>query len=122
MSKLAAALRSIASRLPGVEQGIACKGTSLESVTWQVRKKAFLFVGPSAARLKLSGSLAEARRLAAKQAGIEVGAGGWVKLALDEKGPPAAVLERWVGESHAQYAGAAVRPAKPRAKTKKTAR
>jgi len=120
MTKLAAALRSIASRLPDVEQGIACKGTSLESVTWQVRKKAFLFVGPSAARLKLSESLAEAKRLAAKQPGIEVGAGGWIKLALDEKGPPAAVLERWVGESHAWYAGAAIKPEK--SKSKKTAR
>src|SRR5215470_18046212 len=65
MADLASVLRSIATRLPDVEQGIACKGTALESVTYQVRKKAFLFVGPKAARLKLDQSLGDARKLAA---------------------------------------------------------
>ena len=40
-------LRAIAMRLPDVEPGVACKGTALESITYQVRNKAFLFVGRS---------------------------------------------------------------------------
>ena len=43
-------------------------------------------------------SLDEARRLAAKQPEIELGTGGWVKIATAGKGPPAKVLERWVGD------------------------
>ena len=119
MADLASLLRSFAARLPDVEQGIACKGTALESVTFQVRKKAFLFVGPKAARLKLDRSLDEARRLAAKQPEIEVGTGGWVKIATAGKGPPAKVLERWVGESHALYAGTAAGSARGKAPAKR---
>lgn len=89
-----ASLGSIALALPDVEEGIACAGTSLESRTYSVKKRNFLFVSGKEARLKLSKSAAEAKRL-----GCEVGANGWVKLPLDAM-PPAAVVRRWIAESH----------------------
>jgi len=92
-------LGSIALALPGVDEGIACAGTALESHTYRVNKKNFLFVSEKSARLKLSASSSEARRL-----GCEVGTNGWVKLALDAL-PPASVVRRWIVESHSLAAG-----------------
>ena len=40
-------LHSIAAKLPDVEEGVACAGTSLEKRTMKVRGKAFLFLGES---------------------------------------------------------------------------
>ena len=69
----AQALRAIALRYPEVQEGIACKGTALESTSYQVRKKAFLFVSgarePCTIRLKLTGSLEEVSGLAKKEPG-----------------------------------------------------
>ena len=91
-------LDAIARALPDVERGVACAGTPLESRTYLVRRKSFLFVGKKDARLKLGGSTSEAEKL-----GFAVGANGWVKLALDAL-PEATVLKRWVAESHALVA------------------
>lgn len=66
-------------KLPDVEVGVACKGTALESTTYNVRKKAFLFVGPKEARLKR--------------------ASGWVKFDLATP-PPKRELTSWITESH----------------------
>jgi hypothetical protein len=85
----------IARSLPAVETGIACAGTSLESRTYKVGGKAFLFVSPKDARLKLSTSAADA-----KKRGFEVGASLWVKLPLASL-PPDRVLAKWIAESHA---------------------
>jgi len=87
-------LAAIALALPGVEQGIACAGTALESRTFRVNEKAFLFVSREHARLKLDRSLADARKR-----GADVGAGGWTKLNLDAL-PPTSILRRWIAESH----------------------
>ena len=87
-------LAKIALALPDVEQGIACAGTALESRTYRTGKSAFLFVSAKDARLKLEASAAEAREL-----GFPVGTGGWVKLSLEAL-PSAAVVRRWVAESH----------------------
>ncbi|HEX6885999.1 MAG TPA: hypothetical protein VF530_21675 [Planctomycetota bacterium] len=92
-------LAKIALALPDVEQGIACAGTALESRTYRTGKSAFLFVSAKDARLKLEASAAEARKL-----GFQVGTGGWVKLSLEAL-PAAAVLRRWVAESHALVHG-----------------
>lgn len=94
-------LAAIARALPDVTEGVACAGTALESRTFQVGGKAFLFLSAKLARLKLAASAADAKRR-----GAEVGANGWTKLALDAL-PPAAVCKRWVAESHALLAGAA---------------
>lgn len=100
----------IAKSLDGVGEGVACAGTALESRTFRVNGKAFLFVSRKEARLKLASSLSEAARL-----GCAAGANGWVKIALDA--PPAAkVLKRWIAESHALLGGGnAPRPARARA-------
>ena len=102
----AAALARVAMRLPEATTGIACKGTALESTTVSVRAKAFLFVSTRTARLKLSESLAEARRLAeGDPATYDVGTSGWVKVTLDGPTvPPLDRLSRWIEESHRLFA------------------
>jgi hypothetical protein len=92
-------LDTAAKTLPNTDEGVACAGTALESRTYRVNKKSFLFVGRETARLKLDASAAEARRL-----GFEIGANGWVTPQLDDL-PSAAVVKRWVRESHELMAG-----------------
>lgn len=96
--------------LPEVEVGIACAGTALESRTYRVKGKAFLFVSREHLRLKLESSIGEAR-----QHGAEVGTGGWTKLALDAL-PSGALLKRWIAESHALLGTNAPRKAGPKRK------
>ena len=88
--------------LPETEDGIACAGTALESITVKTKKKAFLFLRETEARLKLADSLKEAADMAAKEpARYSVGAHGWVLIRLE--GPaayPIEVLKRWVHESY----------------------
>jgi hypothetical protein len=95
------AVRRIATALPGVTAGVACKGTKLESTTYDVGGKSFAFVRRTEAgvevRIKLGASQA-----AAKQAGHGVGAGGWTKLVLDGAAP--AALAGWIAESHGALA------------------
>ena len=92
-------LAAIARKLPGVGEGVACAGTALESRTYTVNGKAFLFVAKKDARLKLTTSAAGARA-----AGFAVGSNGWVKLPLGEL-PAAATVKRWIAESHAAIGG-----------------
>lgn len=101
-------LASLAAALPGTEQGLACAGTALESRTFAVRGKTFLFLSKRQARLKLDPSAPEARKL-----GFPVGANGWVTLELDAL-PAATVLKRWIAESHSLFAAASrSAPTKP---------
>lgn len=106
----AATLISAAQSLPDVTAGIACAGTALESKTFNVGKKAFLFVGPKDARLKLGPSLGEASEWAARQSTtVRVGSNGWVTIRIDGAGgPDASTLTRWVRESYGSFAGPAV--------------
>jgi hypothetical protein len=110
--KTMAALRSWARADRAVTEDVACKGTALESATFKLRGKAFLFVQPKAGsyivRLKLQRSLSEASRR-----GYEVGANGWVKLTLASEDPPA-VLAAWVDESRSIVAPPAARKAPAR--------
>ena len=109
--KAAQALRRIASRHADVEQGVACKGTSLESTTFGVRRKVFLFMrvtdGVFNLRLRLGDSRGEAAKLAAKEPGrYAIGAGGWAKVTFSEgDAAPLDLLERWIDESHAAVVG-----------------
>jgi hypothetical protein len=99
------ALRDVALRLPGVEEGVACEGTALESRTFKVNKKAFLFVRPASVMLKLEGSADEARRLASQDSRYRIGAGGWVTVTPGAgKTPPVALMKRWIAESHRLFA------------------
>ena len=104
------ALRKIALRYPGTEEGVACEGTPIESRTVKARNKAFLFLTVGHARLKLRESLPEATKLANKKPDlIQVGSGGWIKATLSADGStPIDVLERWIGESYRLMAGSPV--------------
>lgn len=100
--ELSQALRSAALGLPETEEGIACAGTSLEKRTIKVKGKAFLFLGPVDAMLKLSVSLAEAANLAAQEpARYKVGAHGWTTITFGNfESLPVATLVKWVAESY----------------------
>ncbi len=101
-------LAALAAALPGTEQGIACAGTALESRTFHIRRKTFLFLSKRQARLKLDASAPEARAL-----GLPVGANRWVTLQLDAL-PATSVLKRWIAESHSLFAPASrSAPTKP---------
>lgn len=91
-------LRALAAALPGVSTEVACAGTPLESTSYRVGKKSFLFVGAREIRLKLGPSLG-----AAAAAGARPGAHGWVTCAVGSL--PAAIGD-WVRESHALAAPA----------------
>ncbi len=99
---------AIATTLPDVTTGVACAGTALESRTFMTNKKAFLFVSKKDVRLKLSASIASA-----KKAGFDAGANGWVKIPLAEL-PAAATLKKWIAESHASMTPAAKKKAAKR--------
>jgi hypothetical protein len=87
----------IALRLPQVEKGVACEGTSVERSTFKVHKKAFLFLGTGDAMVKLRESAPEARKLA----GCKVGASGWTKVVWGPEGaPPLDLLKKWIDESY----------------------
>jgi hypothetical protein len=96
-------LAVMATRHPGVEQGVACEGTAIESTTYKTKNKAFLFVGATSIRLKLRTSLPEAKRHAKRTPDVfDVGAVGWVKVNVDEStdAHTLALLERWIEESY----------------------
>ena len=99
------ALWDAATRTPGVESGVACAGTAVETRTAKVRGKAFLFLRPQDARFKLAASAAEASR---PGSGCKVGAGGWCHVVLGAADtPPLEVMERWIAESHGLMAAPA---------------
>ena len=100
------ALRQAGLRQPNVEESIACKGTALESATLKVRGKAFLFLRPGKAMLKLGSSQKAALKLADEQpAYYNVGAGGWTTVDLsDPKKLSMRLLESWIAESHGLFA------------------
>ena len=74
MGKLCAYAKSLA----GVQEDIACEGTAAESRRFKAQGKSILFVRPKNVMLRLSGSIPEATKLAAKEPELyRVGAGGW---------------------------------------------
>jgi hypothetical protein len=104
------ALRTLALKYSDCEEGVACKGTAIECSTFKVGGKAFLFLGRADLRVKLSDSLPEAEKLAAREPGrVTVGAHGWVKVTFSaDEPPPLDVLGRWIDESYRLMAGGAV--------------
>jgi hypothetical protein len=113
------ALRQAARTHADVEEGLACKGTVIESATFKVNGKAFLFLRPGTAMLKLDTSLDEASKLAAeKPACYKVGSGGWATVNLSSpKDLSMDILTRWIAESHGLFA--AVKKKRPEGRTKK---
>ncbi len=99
-------LRAAALEYPGTEEGIACEGTALEKRTIKVRNKAFLFLGPKDAMLKLRESLPTATDIAAKELErCKVGAHGWVTVTFgDSQLLSTDVLLAWIDESYRLFA------------------
>src|SRR5262245_49858565 len=95
-------LRAWATGYPDVEEGVACAGTSAERRTVKARGKAFLFLGTADAMMKLSESVGEATRRAAKEPDrYKVGAGGWVTVKFGPGGGSlGTLLRRWLDESY----------------------
>jgi hypothetical protein len=129
-------LRIAALRLPETAEGVACEGTALEKRTITARGKAFLFLGPTNAMLKLGASVAEATALAANEPNrYRVGAHGWVTVTFGAGASlPAGLMARWVEESYRLVAPKQLlallpeggtptpAPAKPRKQTPRTKR
>lgn len=111
-------LRKHALTFPDTSEGVACEGTKLEKRTIKVGAKAFLFLGPADAMLKLKASLAEAKRLAKRAPDrVRAGATGWVTVTVrGDAVTPAALLRKWARESYDLAAPA--KPAKARAKAR----
>jgi hypothetical protein len=101
-----AALRRVAMRYPGVEEGGSCTRAA-----FRARGKGFLYLGSELdgynALLKLRDSQPEAAALQAEQPGCyKVGTGGWVTLRFGpEDAPPRGLLERWIDESYRIQSG-----------------
>lgn len=98
-------LRAIATRHKDVDESVACKGTALESITFNRGTKSFLFLGRKGGfhviRLKLLASEAEAKRLAKESPDrYDVGANGWAKLTFGDESAPEKLLEKWIDESY----------------------
>jgi hypothetical protein len=120
---IVATLQRAAERLPDVEQGIACAGTVIESRTYKIGGKAFLFLGPKVARFKLIDSAKEMAARAKKEGTrYSIGAGGWAALTLDGKSPVKGDLEKWVGESYRALGGGGGKPAAKPARAAKRSR
>jgi hypothetical protein len=100
------ALRRAALRHPNIEEGLACKGTVIESATFEVQGKAFLFLRPEKAMLRLDRSHGEAATLAAKKpACYKVGSGGWITISLSSPNDLSMkVLSSWVAKRYSLFA------------------
>jgi hypothetical protein len=116
----------IAESFPDITRGVACKGTKLESTTFGVKRKVFLFVrdqsDPVELRMKLAASAGEAQKLAATDKRVSIGAKNWAKLSFSPTDPPALELvQRWIAESYTAIVGAPKPAKKPRAKKRTSA-
>src|SRR5205814_1841128 len=75
------ALAKVAAALAGVEEGIACKGTAVESRTYKFGGRAFLFLRRGNAMVRLRARLAEAQRLSKESPEMyRAGSGGWTTI------------------------------------------
>jgi hypothetical protein len=112
-------LRHLGLRHPGVEEGVACEGTVIEKRTLKLRGRAFLFLGPTDAMLKLADSLPEAQALTKEDPEhFRAGLGGWTKVMFADGRLPLKLMERWIAESYGLFVKSKTAP-KPRAKAAK---
>ncbi len=109
-TRTASMLREFALSHDGVDEGVACAGTAIESQTFNVKKKTFLFLEAKddllIVRFRLKESVPELEKLAkADPAAFETGKFGWSKLTFEDRKPPAKKdLKRWIAESYQQFA------------------
>ncbi len=102
------AMRRAALRPADVQESVACKGTAIESATFKVGGRAFLFLRSGRVMVRLDRSQKEASRLAGKKpACYKVGSGGWTTVTFeDPKDVSIKLLERWISESYRVLASA----------------
>jgi len=99
-------IRVKASQYPGVDRGTACTQASFKA-----NKKSFLFIGEQGGRykamFKLDQSMAEAKKLAAKQPDdYQAGNTGWVTARFSADKPmPKTRWAKWLDESYALAVG-----------------
>ena len=112
-------IRRKAVTFPAVAKGTACNQSSFKA-----GKGSFLFIGPGAkgqgfkAMFKLSRSLPEARKLAAKDPDhFEVGSTGWVTTRFTSEKPlPKSIWAKWLKESYGLSCDSAAKGKKKTAK------
>jgi hypothetical protein len=113
--RVVVALRRAALRHPDVEESVACKGTPIESATFKIGGRAFLFLRSGRVMVRLDRSQEEAAGLAQKKPErYKIGSGGWATVTFEgPKDVSIRLLERWVSESYGVLAsGGASRKAK----------
>lgn len=96
-------IRKVAATFPNAVEGTSCNQTS-----FKVGKTAFLYIGPGAkgqgskAMFKLNRSMAQAKKLAAKEPDrFEVGSTAWVTARFTAEKPLAkSIWEKWLRESY----------------------
>jgi hypothetical protein len=109
------ALAKVAAALADVEEGIACKGTAVESRTYKCSGKAFLFLRRRNVMVRLRDCLAEAQQLSNENPAMyRTGSGGWTTIKWnDGDAPPMATLTKWIADSYNGYAGSPSPETKP---------
>jgi len=118
---LIAKLAAHASKLAGAEEGVSCKGTAAESRTYQLKKRAFVFLRPVAMMVKLGESIPASVELAKEDPKTyQAGASGWttIKFQTDAK-LSAKLLSSWIDESHALFTEAVNQPTPAKKKSAK---
>ncbi len=100
--KLIENLRKVALSCPNTEETLSCKGTAIESATFKIKSKSFIFVRPGNVMVKLDTSLEEAGKLAKENPkSLKVGKGGWTTItAPGSKEVPLSLLKKWTKESY----------------------
>ena len=98
--------RQYALALPDAEEGVACKGTTIQSVTCKVNSKAFLFLRPDNMMFKFDESIGQATELSREASGsMSVGKGGWVTIRdYHFKKIKISLIKKWIRESHGLFA------------------
>ncbi len=125
------AIRRYAGAHANVATGIACEGTALEATTFNIARKAFLFLrtveGGQEVRLKLDASRAQFEKLGEQWPdSYSIGSSGWAKVIVSEE-RSLVLLESWIAESYGLISGkvapmpVAKQAAKPAAKPAKEA-
>jgi predicted DNA-binding protein (MmcQ/YjbR family) len=107
-SRAVQALRQAALRHADVQESVACKGTAIESATFKVGGRVFLFLRSGRVMVRLDRSQEEATRLAEeKPACYKVGSGGWTTVSsTGPKELSLKLLEKWIAESYRLFASA----------------
>jgi len=113
--RVVVALRRAALRHPDVDESVACRGTPIESATFKIGGRAFLFLRSGRVMVRLDRSQGEAAGLAQKKPErYKIGSGGWATVTFeDPKDVSIRLLEKWISESYGVLAsGGASRKAK----------